>query len=77
VTGPSIRQRSHWPESSTTSRPHVVVLGDSVLDVWLSGTRHRLCREGPAPVLEVDGSSTAPGAAANTAANLAALGARR
>ncbi|MBV9089945.1 MAG: D-glycero-beta-D-manno-heptose 1-phosphate adenylyltransferase [Mycobacteriaceae bacterium] len=59
-----------------TSPPRVVVLGDSVLDVWLSGTCHRLCREGPAPVVEVDGSSAAPGAAANTAANLAALGAR-
>ena len=56
-------------------RPRMVVLGDSVLDVWRSGTCHRLCREGPAPVVEVDGSSTAPGGAGNTAANLAALGA--
>ena len=54
----------------------VVVLGDSVLDVWLSGTCHRLCREGPAPVVEIENHSVAPGAAANTAANLAALGAR-
>ncbi|MCW2654115.1 MAG: hldE [Mycobacterium sp.] len=63
-------------EPPTASRPRVVVLGDSVLDVWLSGTCHRLCREGPAPVVEVDGSSTSPGAAGNTAANLVALGAQ-
>jgi rfaE bifunctional protein nucleotidyltransferase chain/domain/rfaE bifunctional protein kinase chain/domain len=53
----------------------VVVLGDSVLDVWLSGTCRRLVREGPAVVVDVEQASVRPGAAANTAANLAALGA--
>ena len=52
------------------------MLGDSVLDVWLSGTCHRQCREGPAQVVEIENHSVAPGAAANTAANLAALGVR-
>jgi rfaE bifunctional protein nucleotidyltransferase chain/domain/rfaE bifunctional protein kinase chain/domain len=54
----------------------VVVLGDCVLDVWLSGACQRLSREGPVPVVDVEQSSAQPGAAANTAANLAALGAR-
>jgi D-beta-D-heptose 7-phosphate kinase/D-beta-D-heptose 1-phosphate adenosyltransferase len=54
----------------------VVVLGDVVLDVWLDGDAERLCREGPAPVVDVSSSRLAPGGAANAAANLAALGAR-
>ena len=58
----------------TSFRRRIVVLGDSVLDLWLSGTSHRLCREGAAPVVDVDGLDMAPGAAANTAANIAALG---
>ncbi|TSD99580.1 D-glycero-beta-D-manno-heptose 1-phosphate adenylyltransferase [Skermania sp. ID1734] len=54
---------------------HVVVVGDVVLDEWISGGCDRLCREGPAPVLDVTSRTVAAGAAANTAANLAALGA--
>jgi rfaE bifunctional protein nucleotidyltransferase chain/domain/rfaE bifunctional protein kinase chain/domain len=54
----------------------VVVLGDAVLDAWLDGNAERLCREGPAPVVDVSSSRLAPGGAANAAANLAALGAR-
>ncbi|MCP2329838.1 D-glycero-beta-D-manno-heptose 1-phosphate adenylyltransferase [Actinoalloteichus caeruleus] len=56
-------------------RPRVLVLGDVLVDVWLSGTSRRLCREAPAPVVEVERTTTAPGGAGNTAANLAALGA--
>ena len=53
----------------------IVVVGDAVLDAWLSGPAHRLCREAPVPVVTVDRRVTAPGGAANTAANAAALGA--
>ena len=56
-------------------RPRIVVVGDALLDGWLSGPAHRLGRDAPVPVLEVSASSTAPGGAANVAANLAALGA--
>ncbi|MBC7301011.1 MAG: D-glycero-beta-D-manno-heptose 1-phosphate adenylyltransferase [Nocardia sp.] len=56
-------------------RPRIVVLGDAVLDVWKRGRCLRLCREGPVPVVEVAETRRVPGAAANTAANLAALGA--
>ena len=56
--------------------PTVVVLGDAILDVWLSGHCERICREAPAPVVDVGTRTTSPGGAANTAANLATLGAR-
>lgn len=53
----------------------VVVLGDVLLDRWLAGTPSRLCREAPAPVVQLDRVDDACGGAANTAVNLAALGA--
>lgn len=56
-------------------RPRVLVLGDVILDEWLNGSADRLCREAPAPVVTVASRTIAPGGAANTAVNLAALGA--
>ena len=56
--------------------PAVVVVGDAILDVWLAGEAGRLCREAPAPVVSVHSRRAAAGGAANTAVNLAALGAR-
>jgi D-beta-D-heptose 7-phosphate kinase/D-beta-D-heptose 1-phosphate adenosyltransferase len=53
----------------------VVVIGDAILDEWLSGSANRLCREAPAPVVDVNDRVAGPGGAANTAVNLAALGA--
>ncbi|WP_346051760.1 D-glycero-beta-D-manno-heptose 1-phosphate adenylyltransferase [Amycolatopsis dongchuanensis] len=55
--------------------PKVVVVGDAILDVWLSGHSDRLCREAPAPVVEVGERALSAGGAANTAVNLAAMGA--
>jgi len=52
----------------------VLVIGDVLLDGWLSGRASRLCREGPVPVVDVDGTRYAPGGAGNTAVNVAALG---
>lgn len=63
------------PARIAAAAPPVLVLGDAVLDVWLAGDSNRLCREAPVPVVEVATRSSAPGAAANTAVNLAALGA--
>lgn len=62
------------PHQIAAAVPGVIVLGDAVLDVWLAGTSHRLCREAPVPVIEVSNRSSAPGGAANTAVNLAAMG---
>lgn len=70
--------RSPGPESVdhvAARRPRIVVLGDAVLDAWKWGRCSRLCREGPVPVVDVADTRLAPGAAANTAVNLAALGA--
>ncbi|MBW0131828.1 D-glycero-beta-D-manno-heptose 1-phosphate adenylyltransferase [Pseudonocardia oceani] len=55
--------------------PRVLVLGDALLDGWVSGPVRRIGRDAPVPVVEPDSASTAPGGAANVAANLAALGA--
>ena len=54
----------------------VVVVGDAVLDGWLAGPSTRLSREAPVPVVDVTTARYAAGGAANTAVNLAALGAR-
>jgi rfaE bifunctional protein kinase chain/domain len=52
----------------------VLVIGDLVLDEYLLGRASRLSREAPVPVLELVERSWRPGAAANPAANVAALG---
>ncbi|MGC9669171.1 D-glycero-beta-D-manno-heptose 1-phosphate adenylyltransferase [Planosporangium sp. 12N6] len=54
----------------------VLVVGDALLDGWLMGTPSKLCREAPAPVLDVERTRYAGGGAANTAVNVAALGGR-
>lgn len=56
--------------------PVVSVVGDLVLDGWWQGTTERMTREAPVPVVEVADRRFVPGGAANTAVNLAALGAR-
>lgn len=56
--------------------PVVTVVGDVLLDGWWHGRTERLAREAPAPVVEITERRFAPGGAANTAMNLAALGAQ-
>ncbi|RWZ51524.1 D-glycero-beta-D-manno-heptose 1-phosphate adenylyltransferase [Labedella phragmitis] len=58
------------------SAPLVLVVGDLLLDRWWRGGSARLSREAPAPVVDLVDRTDAPGGAANTAMNLAALGAR-
>ena len=53
----------------------VLVVGDAMLDTWLEGEAIRLCKEAPVPVVREASTTHCPGGAANTAANLAALGA--
>jgi len=53
----------------------VCVVGEAMLDTYVTGTTTRLTREAPAPVVDVVSCVDAPGGAANTAANVAALGA--
>ncbi|MBK0419731.1 D-glycero-beta-D-manno-heptose 1-phosphate adenylyltransferase [Leucobacter sp. CSA1] len=56
-------------------RPRVLVIGDLILDGWWDGAAERMSREAPAPVVEISRRRFAAGGAANTAVNLAALGA--
>lgn len=63
------------PGRLAEARPIVTVIGDSILDGWWDGTIDRFCREAPAPVVQVRRRDFAPGGAANTAMNLAAMGA--
>ncbi|MDQ3308742.1 MAG: PfkB family carbohydrate kinase, partial [Gemmatimonadota bacterium] len=53
----------------------VVVVGDLMLDVYLSGAVSRVSPEAPVPVVHVTEERVALGGAANVAANVAALGA--
>ena len=56
--------------------PRITVVGDPILDGWWRGRTERMSREAPAPVVEVFERRHVPGGAANTAVNLAALGAQ-
>jgi D-beta-D-heptose 7-phosphate kinase / D-beta-D-heptose 1-phosphate adenosyltransferase len=52
----------------------VLVLGDIMLDRYVSGTSSRLSPEAPIPVLRPTASQTTLGGAANVASNVASLG---
>ena len=54
----------------------LLVVGDAILDVWMSGRASRLCREAPVPVVTLDNRQELPGGAANAALNAASLGAQ-
>jgi D-beta-D-heptose 7-phosphate kinase / D-beta-D-heptose 1-phosphate adenosyltransferase len=54
----------------------LLVVGDAILDVWMSGQASRLCREAPVPVVTLDNRQELPGGAANAALNAASLGAQ-
>jgi rfaE bifunctional protein kinase chain/domain/rfaE bifunctional protein nucleotidyltransferase chain/domain len=63
------------PGDIAACRPRVVVLGELILDGWWTGSIDRLCREAPVPVFDVKSRQYSPGGGANTAVNLAAMGA--
>ncbi len=54
----------------------VVVVGDVMLDRYLYGDADRISAEAPVAVVNVTDETSAPGGAANVAANLKAFGAR-
>ncbi len=54
----------------------MLVLGDVMLDEYIWGEVRRISPEAPVPVVEVKRRTFIPGGAANTAANIAALGGR-
>ncbi|MES2125260.1 MAG: PfkB family carbohydrate kinase [Gemmatimonadota bacterium] len=53
----------------------VIVVGDVMLDRYLSGDADRVSPEAPVPVVTVEEESDVPGGAANVAANVSAIGA--
>ncbi len=53
----------------------ILVIGDIMLDSYVFGDANRLSPEAPVPVVRVDSEIARPGGAANTAANVLALGA--
>ncbi|NBC11469.1 MAG: adenylyltransferase/cytidyltransferase family protein [Planctomycetes bacterium] len=57
----------HW------QRPHVIVVGDYMLDRYVYGNAERLSPDAPVPVLCVQQSDSRPGGAANVALCLEAL----
>ena len=58
------------------SKIRVAVVGDLMLDVYLTGSATRMSQEAPVPVLQVKNRSSRLGGAANVMRNLAALGAK-
>ena len=53
----------------------VAVVGDCMLDVYLTGNVGRISPEAPVPVVQIRDERSAPGGAANVAAGVVALGA--
>ncbi len=53
----------------------IAVVGDLMLDRYVSGRASRISQEAPVPVVAVDDTHDVPGGAANVARNLLALGA--
>lgn len=53
----------------------VTVVGDLMLDVYLTGAVNRISPEAPVPVVQVEEERSALGGAANVAANVLAIGA--
>lgn len=54
----------------------VLVIGEAILDSYLQGNSQRLCQEAPVPIVDINARQDVPGGAANTAANVASLGAQ-
>ncbi len=54
----------------------IVVIGDSMLDVYLTGDADRISPEAPVPVVRVRSRQQALGGAANVAQNVVAIGCR-
>lgn len=58
-----------------SNQPHILVIGDIMLDQYISGQVTRISPEAPVPVVKVDKEWSTLGGAANVAANAASLGA--
>jgi len=59
----------------TEKCPKILVIGDLIVDEYLSGSTNRISPEGPIPIVEIEDSFFRLGGAANVASNLKTLGA--
>lgn len=55
-------------------RKPILVVGDVMLDRWISGSASRISPEAPVPIVNVAEITECPGGAANVAANIRAMG---
>jgi len=55
---------------------NILIVGDLILDHYISGDVNRISPEAPIPIVEVTGEKYTLGGAANVAANIKSLGAR-
>lgn len=72
---------SHSPNTELTAvldaleGLRVLIVGDAMVDHYVWGEASRISPEAPVPVVRESGRSSSPGGAANTAANVVAMGA--
>ena len=70
---PAISSARFAALTAATKPLRIAVIGDLMLDTYISGTAHRLSQEAPVPVLRVRSKSIRLGGAANVMRNLKAL----
>ncbi len=69
--------RAHASELLTSCNgTRIAVVGDLMLDRYVSGKASRISQEAPVPVVAVDDTHDVPGGAANVVRNVMALGAK-
>jgi D-beta-D-heptose 7-phosphate kinase / D-beta-D-heptose 1-phosphate adenosyltransferase len=77
---PRLPQKPHvdWMRRALEKSPslHTTVVGDVMLDRYISGLAERISAEAPVPVLRVTETTERLGGAGNVCANIVALGAR-
>jgi len=61
---------------SSLAKSKVLVIGDVMLDNYISGNTGRISPEAPVPVVHIKENYQRPGGAANVSLNIAALGAK-
>jgi len=76
MTTPSLTRQRVADLLGAVARTRIAVIGDAMLDIYLSGDVERISPEAPVPVVRIRNRKYALGGAANVAQNVAAIGAR-
>ncbi|EIZ77183.1 cytidyltransferase-related domain protein [Novosphingobium sp. Rr 2-17] len=63
-------------DAPSPNRPHILVVGDAMIDRYIIGETYRISPEAPVPVVRAGREEMRAGGSANVAANVAALGPR-